>query len=45
VPKWNGINATWDLNIDLDLDLSSKMEALDLFRAEILRSHVAFMPL
>jgi len=28
-----------------DLDLSAKMEALDLSRAEILRSHVAFMPL
>jgi len=28
-----------------DLELSAKMEALDPSRAEILRSHVAFMPL
>jgi len=28
-----------------DLDLSAKMEALDPSRAEMLRSHVAFMPL
>jgi len=28
-----------------DLDLSAKMEAVDPSRAEILRSHIAFIPL